>query len=80
MPQLADIPLEDCAGLDPFDPAPDVIDRRLTAIDAEIARLTLLRDCLAAQPARRTEPDTAGTTGQGASGSRCLALPCLGVG
>ncbi len=48
LPQLARIPLKDCAGLDPSDPALDVIDRRLTAIDAEIARLTRLRDSLLA--------------------------------
>lgn len=55
LPQLAEIPLEHCAGVDPSDPALDVIDRRLTAIDAEIVRLTRLRDGLAAQPVRRTE-------------------------
>lgn len=52
------IPLEDCAGLDPSDPALDVIDRRLATIDAEIARLTRLRESLAARPPRWTEAST----------------------
>lgn len=58
LPQLAVIPLEDCAGLDPSDPALDVIDRRLATIDAEIARLTRLRESLAARPPRWTEAPT----------------------
>ncbi|WP_435864457.1 hypothetical protein [Streptomyces sparsogenes] len=53
LPQLVEISLEDCAGIDFSDPAADIIDRRLTAIDAEIARLTRLRDTLTAQPALR---------------------------